>query len=196
LVLANGDSSWGEARRPPSKKLKVAVPKTARSRGSGLGDLSGTPSSAKEEEWTSESSSESEPDDDSDYDSGSEEEVEVEETSPIPKIRPTDPSKATEYDIIKAVWAPPASAPAPAAIRTALGDYWNIVRALRDVWKADSTSLQQAEDGKQTTRIPDLKRKVLGQRNLMEVIFAKTLEHGHEDIIEKYVNPLISLLGL
>jgi len=172
--------------------LKVAVPKTARSRGSGSGDLSRT--SAKEE-TTSESSSESEPDDDSDYDSGSEEEMEVEETSPLPTVRPADPSRATEYDTIKAVWAPRASPPAPATIRTALGDYWNMVRALRDNWKADSTSLQQAEDGKQTTRIPDLKRKVLEQRNLMEVVFAKTLEYGHKNIIEKYVNPLISLLA-
>lgn len=171
--------------------MKVAVPKTARSRGFGSGDLSKT--SAKEE-TTSESSSESEPDDDSDYDSGSEEELEVEETSPLPIVRPADPSRATEYDTIKAVWATRASVPAPATIRTALGDYWNIVRALRDSWKADSTSLQQAEDGKQTTRIPDLKRKVLEQRNLMEVVFAKTLEYGHKDIIEKYV-PLISLLA-
>lgn len=170
--------------------MKVAVPKTARSRGA---DASRTPSSAKEES-TSESSSESEPDDDSDYDSGSEEEIKVEETPPFPTMRPADPFKATEYDIVKAVWAPRGSPPAPAAIRTALGDYWNIVRALRDVWKADSTSLQQAEDGKQTTRIPDLKRKVLEQRKLMEAIFAKTLEHGHKDIIEKYVHPYISLL--
>lgn len=189
----NGNTLWSEARRPPSKKVKVAVPKTARSRGVGSGGLSRTPDSA-EEESTPESSSESEPDDDSDYDSGSEEEVEPEETSPLPATRPTDPSKATEYDVIKAVWAPRASPPAPSAIRTALGDYWNIVKALRDVWKADSTSLQQAEDEKQTTRIPDLKRKVLEQRNLLEVILAKTLEHGHKDIVEKYVNHLISLL--
>ena len=119
----------------------------------------------------------------------------MEETSPLPTTRPTDPSKATEYDIIKAVWAPRASPPAPAIIRTALGDYWNIVRALRDVWKTDSTSLQQAEEGKQTTRIPGLRRKVLEQRKLMEVIFAKTLEHGHKDIIEKYVNPSHIFLG-
>ncbi|KAI9881522.1 MAG: hypothetical protein M1830_000085 [Pleopsidium flavum] len=181
---ANGDTSWGDARRSPFKKLKVAVPKSARSRELGFQGTSRSSSSFREEPF-SESSSESEPEDDSDYESGSEEELDIEESSPLPAVRPAEPSKAVEFDIIKAVWAPRASPPTPAMIRTALGDYWTVVKAVRDVWKADSAALQQAADEKQLKKLPELKSKVLEQRKLMEAVLAKTLEHGHRDIIEK-----------
>ncbi len=194
--VANEDTPWGEARRPPFKKLKVAVPKTARSRGLGLG-FPGTSrtSSSFREESSSEPSSESEPEDGSDYESGSEEELDIEEISPLPAARPAEPSKAIEFDIIKAVWAPQASPPTPAAIRSALGDYWNVVKAVRDVWKADFAALQQAEDEKQLRKLPELKSKVLEQRKLMEVVLARTLETGHRDIIEKYVGYLFLIPG-
>ena len=185
--LANGEASWADGRRPPFKKLKVTVPKTHRPRGLEYSGTSRASDGAREDS-SSEPSSDSEPEDDSDYESDSEEELHVEETSPLPATRPADPSKGTVYDIIKAVWAPRTSAPTPATIRTALGDYWNAVRAVRDVWKADTAALQNAEDDKQMAKVPELKNKVLEQRKLMEVILVKTLEHGHHDIIEKYVN--------
>lgn len=195
--IANGDGQWAEGRRPPHKKLKVTVPKTARSRGLNVGhSATSKTSSTLREEPSSESSSESEPDDDSDYESDSEEELEVEEVSPLSATRPAEPSKAVEFDIIKAVWAPRASPPTPAAIRTALGDYWNVVKAVRDAWKADTASLQQAEEDKLVRKIPELKNKVVEQRTLMEAALTKTLEHGHKDIIEKYVGFFFFFLGV
>lgn len=151
--------------------------------------------STADSESSAESTSESEPEEDSDYDSGSEEEVELEETSPLPANRPNDPSKATEYDIVKAVWAKRSAALSGAVIRTALGEYWAILKSIRDKWKLEMTALGQAEEKKNQTRVVEHERRALNQRRLLESSIRLTLKHGHPNIVEKYVpipNPSIS----
>ncbi len=171
------------------KKLKLSS-----SRSSGTRSL--TPStglrrqSLADSESSAESTSESEPEEDSDYDSGSEEEVEPEEVSPLPATRPNDPSKATEYDLVKAVWAKRSVALSSTIIRAALGEYWAILKSIRDKWKLEMTALGQAEENKNQTRVVEHERRALNQRRLLESCVRLTLKHGHRDIVEKYVPPL------
>ncbi len=61
------------------------------------------------------------------------------------------------------------------------------MKAVRDTWKSDAAALQQAEAEAKAQNLQQLKNKVSEDRRLMEVILAKTMEHGHRDIIEKYV---------
>ena len=130
-------------------------------------------------------SSESESEDESDYYSESEEVPEPEEPSPLPPNRPADPNKATEYDVIKAVWARKNVGLSSSVIRTALGEYWNIFKNIRDKWKAKATSLQQAIEKKDQVSIKTYERRVVESRRLLESCITLTLKHGHPDIIEK-----------
>lgn len=135
-----------------------------------------------------ESLSESESDEDSDYSSGSEEGAEPEEASPLPQNRPTDPSKAIEYDALKAVWAPRNKILSVAAIRTALGDFWIVVKGIRDKWKSELLELQQAQQKHNQPKVNQITRSVIEQRRLLESCIRLTLTHGHQDITEKYVH--------
>lgn len=137
---------------------------------------------------TIESSSESEPDaGDSDYETGSEEEVEPDEPSPLPPNRPLDAIKAVEYDAVKAVWAKRRVILSGAVIRTALGEYWNVIKGIRDKWKAEMTVLQQASEKKEKAKVIEYERRAANQRKLLESCIRLTLKHGHPDIVEKYV---------
>ena len=139
-------------------------------------------------------SSESESEDESDYYSESEEPPEPEEVSPLPATRPADPNKAIEYDVIRAVWAKKNVGLSGTVIRTALGEYWNIFKTIRDKWKNKTTSLQQAIEKKDQNGIKTYDRRVVESRRLLESCINLTLKHGHPDIIERYVNFLILLL--
>lgn len=134
-----------------------------------------------------ESLSDSESDEGSGYSSGSEEGAEPHEPSPLPPSRPNDPSKANEYDALKAVWAPRSKILSVAAIRTALGDFWLVVKGIRDKWKSEVLELQQAKLKHNQPEVNRLTRSVNEQRRLLESCIRLTLTHGHQDIIEKYV---------
>ena len=166
------------------KKLKTTEQKLS-------GPRSAAPShsypGSKTESASPTESSDSDSDDDSEYYSESEVEVEPEEPSPVPASRPVDPNKAVEYDVIKAVWAKKNVGLSSTVIRTALTEYWDIFKGIRDKWKARSTSLQQAIDKKDQANIKTYERRVLDQRRLLESCLRLTLKHGHPDIIEKYV---------
>ena len=136
--------------------------------------------------------SESESEDESDYYSESEAVPEPEEPSPLPATRPADPNKAIEYDVIKAVWARKNVGLSGTVIRTALGEYWNIFKTIRDKWKSKTTSLQQAIEKKDQIGIKTYERRVVESRRLLESCINLTLKHGHPDIIERYVYLLIS----
>lgn len=138
-----------------------------------------------------ESISGSEPDEDSDYESDSEEDAEPEELSPLPITRPNDPAKAVEYDIVQAVWAKRNVGLSGAVIRTALGDYWTIIKGIREKWKSEMLVLQQAKDKKNQAATVEYERRVTDQRRLLESCIRLTLKHGHEDIVEKYVQSLL-----
>ncbi|KAL8699175.1 MAG: hypothetical protein Q9201_006152 [Fulgogasparrea decipioides] len=190
--LEKGTGPWPPSREPLLKKLKISAkslisrPSPAGSRGISTAD---SPSSI-------ESSSESEPDgDDSEYETGSEQEVEPEEPSPLPSSRPMDPIKAVEYDAVKAVWAKRKVILSGIVIRTALGEYWNVMKGIRDKWKAEVAVLQQASEKQEKAKVIEYERRAANQRKLLESCIRLTLKHGHPDIIEKLgENPILSVV--
>ena len=184
--IEKGTGPWNLAREPVRKKLKVAG-----SGSTGLRTSSNFRDTVTNESASSaESSSDSGSGDDSDYDSGSasEDELTIEEPTPLPAARPSDPDKATEYDIIKAVWAKRNVVLSSAVIISALGEYWDIIRGIRDRWKSDGLSLQQAIDKKEATKVTEYRSRVDGKRRLLESCIRLTLKHGHKDIVERYVD--------
>lgn len=191
LLAEKGTGPWPSSREPLLKKLKIASkssvsrPTSAAARGFPVPD---SPS-------TAESSSESEPDaGGSDYETGSEEEVEPEEPSPLPPTRPLDPIKAVEYDATKAVWAKRRVILSGAVIRTALSEYWSVMKGIRDKWKSEVVAVQQAAEKQEKAKVIEYERRAANQRKLLESCIRLTLKHGHPDIIEKYVTSLSSLL--
>lgn len=180
-----GTDSWHRDREPVLKKLKTTEQKLSTPRSAAP---SHSRSESKTESASPTESSDSDSDDDSEYYSESEVEVEPEEPSPVPASRPVDPNKAVEYDVIKAVWAKKNMGLSSTVIRTALTEYWDIFKGIRDKWKARSISLQQATDKKDQTNIKTYERRVLEQRRLLESCIRLTLKHGHPDIIEKYAS--------
>lgn len=167
------------------KKLKVVATKMSGPRPGTSATPSRSDSAANSA--SSSESSDSDSEDESQYSDESEIEVRPEEPSPLPSIRPADPNKAVEYDIIKTVWAKRSKALSGTVIRTALGEYWDIFKSIRDKWKAKSTSLQQAIEKKDQANKTAYERRVVEQRRLVESCIRLTLKHGHPSIVEKYV---------
>lgn len=187
-----GKDPWPRDREPVLKKLKTAEAKVASPRTTAASTHAHNGSVV--ESVSPSESSESESEDESDYYSESEEVPEPEEPSPLPSNRPADPNKAIEYDVIKAVWAKKNVGLSGTVIRTALGEYWNIFKTIRDKWKSKTTSLQQAIEKKDQGSIKAYERRVVESRRLLESCINLTLKHGHPDIIEKYVCFLFSIL--
>lgn len=185
LVSEKGKDPWPRDREPVLKKLRTAEAKLSGPRAPAASAIARNGSIA--ESASPSASSESESEDESEYYSESEELPEAEEASPLPASRPVDPSKATEYDVIKAVWARKNVGLSGTVIRTALGEYWNIFKIIRDKWKGKTTSLQQAIEKKDQVAIKTYERRVVESRRLLESCISLTLKHGHPDIIEKYV---------
>ena len=184
-----GKDPWPPDRDPVLKKLKTAEAKVAGPRAPAASTHAHNGSVA--ESLSPSESSESESEDESDYYSESEEPPEPEEVSPLPATRPADPNKAIEYDVIRAVWAKKNVGLSGTVIRTALGEYWNIFKTIRDKWKNKTTSLQQAIEKKDQNGIKTYDRRVVESRRLLESCINLTLKHGHPDIIERYVDILI-----
>ena len=181
-----GNGPWSSSREHVLKKLKKSSSKPFGSRvAKSPMSLQGTAN--QELPSSPESASDSASDDDSDYTSESEDEAETEEPSPLPPSRPSDPSKAVEYDILKAVWAPRNRVLQGTAIRSSLGEYWNLIKSIRDKWKSEMTLLQQAELKKDSGKLAQLRPSVANHRHLLEKCIRLTLNKGHRDIIEKYV---------
>jgi len=182
--IEKGSDPWHRDREPVLKKLKKTETQLAGPRST---NASHSRSGSVAESASLTETSESDSEDESDYYSESDVEIEPEEQSPIPAIRPADPSKAVEYDVIKAVWAKKNVGLSSTVIRTALGEYWDIFKGIRDKWKAKAASLQTAIDKKDQTNIKAYDRRVQEQRRLLESCIGLTLKHGHPDLIEKYV---------
>ena len=186
FCTVQGDKPWSDAHKPLAKRLKLSHPKKGRTLTSGASAASGAQTAGSE--TSSPSSSASGSDDDSDYDSDSDAAAEKDEPSPLPATRPADPKKAIEYDVIKCVWFKRSAHVTAAAIRTALGDYWNTIKRVRDNWKTEMAALQEAEEKKDDARAERRRSRATEQRNTLENIFRVTLLHGHPDIVEKYVS--------
>ncbi|KAL8672387.1 MAG: hypothetical protein Q9168_003160 [Polycauliona sp. 1 TL-2023] len=181
LYKEKGTGPWLVSREPLLKKLKLsAKPSVSRSSTGSRGtSMTGSPSST-------ESESDSEPDAaDSDYETGSEQEAEPEEPSPLPPTRPMDPMKGIEYDVVKAVWAKRRVILSGAVIRSALSEFWNATKGLRDKWRVEVTTLQQATEKKDKTKMIEYEQRAARYRKLLESCLRLTLKHGHPDIIEK-----------
>jgi hypothetical protein len=136
----------------------------------------------------------------SDSDSSDESELEVElppeEPSPLPPTRPDNPEEAAAYDTMKAVWAPRNRRPDVEKIKSALVAYKDVVKSVRDEWKTQSQAMKDAENKSDNDKAAELKKKVLLQRRLMDVVVTTTLEKGHPLIVEKYVHFLFASLTL
>ncbi|KAE8152465.1 hypothetical protein BDV25DRAFT_150910 [Aspergillus avenaceus] len=118
--------------------------------------------------------------------SGSELEIEVPpEASPLPPIRSNEPEGAARYDAIQAVWSPRNKRPNADKVKGALVAFKDVVKAVRDVWKEKSQAMKMAENKGENDKAAQIKKDVVLQRRLMDVVVSTTLELGHPAIIEK-----------
>ena len=109
------------------------------------------------------------------------------EISPLPTERPTTPLEAVRYDTVRSLWRPRNRSTSSEQIRKALVDFWEVVRTIRDRWKADTAAVKQAEEAKKNSELPLLRDRVKSQRNMMEAAIKASLQFGHPEIIRMYV---------
>jgi hypothetical protein len=114
-------------------------------------------------------------------------EVEMSEPSPIPPERPQEPEGAIRYDTLKAVWFPRNGRPAGSAVKNAMILFSDTIKGVRDAWKTRSEALKVAENQNQEDKIPSIKKDVIFQRRLIDVIINTTLEYGHPAFVARYV---------
>lgn len=120
-------------------------------------------------------------------DSDSDLEVEMDEPSPIPPARPQDPEGGIRYDTLKAVWWPRNKQPAGSAVKNAMILFSDTIKSVRDTWKMRSEALKVAENQNQEDKIPAIKKDVIFQRRLLDLIINTTLEYGHPAFVARYV---------
>jgi hypothetical protein len=125
--------------------------------------------------YTDSSSEESE----SDYS----DDEEVIETSPLPAVRPADPVRALEYDVIKAVWHPRSKYIENSILASHITQFSELLLNLRDQWKKANELVKQALEAKQNSQLPGLKSKVTKQRQLIESTLNTAMKHGHSEIL-------------
>ncbi|KAK6433745.1 hypothetical protein LTR95_010075 [Oleoguttula sp. CCFEE 5521] len=124
--------------------------------------------------------------DDSDVSLYSDEE-ETTAGTPLPSKRPDDdPRAAVEYDVIKALWRNKKKTIEAQSIRDGLKDFWEVVKTIRDRWKADGEAVKAAEGKKQVGDLPLLKSRVKAQREMIEVAFRTAMKHGFKQIVELF----------
>ena len=104
--------------------------------------------------------------------------------SPLPSKRPEDIKAAVEYDTIKALWRPKRKSLSGDQIKKGMGDFWEVIKTIRDRWKADAAILTQAEEKQKAGELPLLKSRVKDQRDMMEMALKAALKHGHRSIVE------------
>ena len=111
----------------------------------------------------------------------------ITEISPLPTERPSTPLGAVRYDTIRSLWRPKSHSTSSEQIRKALVDFWEVIRTIRDRWKADTAAVKQAEEAKKNSELPLLRDRVKSQRDMMEAAIKASLEFGHPEIIRMYV---------
>ncbi|KAL3466149.1 hypothetical protein BJX64DRAFT_22828 [Aspergillus heterothallicus] len=122
----------------------------------------------------------------SDYSDDSDLEIqEPEEPSPLPPVRPADPEAAAQYDCLQAVWSPRNRRPKVDKVKTAIVAFKDVVKTVRDGWRASSQTLKAAENKGESDETAELRKQVALQRRLMDVVVSTTLEKGHPMIVEK-----------
>lgn len=105
--------------------------------------------------------------------------------APIPAKRPEDSAKdAVEYDTIKALWRSRRKSVDAASIRKGLGDFWEVVKTIRNRWKTDIQAVEEAEAKERVNDLALLRSRVKDQRDMLEVTIRTALKHGFKSIIE------------
>ncbi|BAE62298.1 unnamed protein product [Aspergillus oryzae RIB40] len=126
--------------------------------------------------------------------SDSELEIEApEEPSPIPLVRPNEPEAAARYDALRAVWSPRNRRPHADKVKGALVAFKDVVKAVRDTWKEKSQAMKMAENKGENDKAAQIKKDVVLQRRLMDVVVSTTLDQGHPTIVEKSQKRIESL---
>lgn len=136
----------------------------------------GSPSLKREQNSSSEDSSSSE--DDSEYTDDDDDEF------PLPEKRPESPKGAVEWDVAKAVFLSKKKAVGNDTIKKCLAEFWEVIKTIRDRWKADAAAVTDADAKKKTGELPLLKSRVKDQREMMEAAFKTVLKYGHRNVIE------------
>jgi len=110
---------------------------------------------------------------------------EDENVNPLPAKRPDeDVQGAVKYDTLKALWRAKRSRLPTDEIRKGLKDYWEVVRSIRDRWKADKEAVKLADEKKQTGQLPLLRSRVKDQRLMIEISLQAALEFAHYELLE------------
>lgn len=105
--------------------------------------------------------------------------------APLPSKRPDEnPKQAVEYDTTKALWRNKRKTIDATSIRKGLGDFWEIVKTVRDRWKDDTNAVTDAEKKGKVGDLALLKSRVRDQRDMLEVAFRTALKNGFRPIIE------------
>lgn len=111
----------------------------------------------------------------------------TDEESPLPAHRPEDPEGAVRYDTLKAVWWPRNKQPSASTIRKSMTSFSDLIKGVRDTWKSRSEALKAAENQNLEDKIPVIKKDVIGQRRLLQIMVTVSLESGHPAFIRRYV---------
>lgn len=109
------------------------------------------------------------------------------EPSPLPPSRPNDVEGGIKFDTLRAVWSPRNRQPHSANVRNSMVLFSDLVKGVRDSWKARSEALKAAENQNLEDKIPAIKREVIFQRRLLDQILNTTLEFGHPAFVQRYV---------
>ena len=117
-------------------------------------------------------------------DEESDSDIEIEEAPPLPKSRPTDPVKAAEYDVIKAVWHSRSTYIKDELLATRVAQFSELFFKLRDRWKVSNEALKQATESKQAEQASSLKSKVKQNRGIVEMAIKAAVQYGHPHILE------------
>ncbi|KAI9851248.1 MAG: hypothetical protein M1838_004167 [Thelocarpon superellum] len=139
---------------------------------------------------TPDSSSFAESDEDSDDDSVDEDTVTPDLPS-LPPTKPEDPIEAVKYDTTKILWRSSRRGLTGEEIKTAMGDYWNLLKPIRDKWN----DLEKA-DGDKGSDAPTIKDQIAEQRALVAASVSAALQEGHPDIVQRLgdIHPLVHIL--
>jgi hypothetical protein len=105
--------------------------------------------------------------------------------APLPAKRPEESVKdAVEYDTIKALWRNRRKSVDATSIRKGLGDFWEVVKTIRNRWKTDIQAVEEAEAKGRVNDLALLRSRVKDQRDMLEVAIRTALKHGFKSIIE------------
>ncbi|KAG5287240.1 C-x8-C-x5-C-x3-H zinc finger protein [Histoplasma ohiense] len=168
-----------KADRPPAKRRKKDAPEKVQDRAKAAANKA----VIKQGPRPPDASASSDSSDDSD--SSSDLEV-APEPFPLPPLRPLDAEGGIKYDTLKAVWSPRNKQPPISTIRNALMLFSDLIKGVRDSWKAKSESLKAAENQNQEDKIPGMKKEVTLQRRLIDLIVTTALDGGHPAIIQRF----------